>query len=654
MTDKIPLFVPELFRTENSNFKKYFNFLKDNYSLNFIDYTSIYNWSIDKPIDFWKSLWEFADFAHIGEIEEVCSFVNPFDVKPGAKWFTGIQMNFAENLLRFRNENIAIKFKCENGFYEGINYNQLYSRVANLSDYLFKNGVCKGDVVAGFITNIPDAIIAMLATTSIGAIWTSCSPDFGLNGVLDRFTQVKPKILFALESYYYNGKKFDLSDKIASIKNELGGQTKVILVNYPGENHVEANYSFNSSKILNIPISGNEIDFLQSEFSHPVYIMYSSGTTGKPKCIVHSAGGTLLQHYKELFLHTDLKENETIMYFTTTGWMMWNWLVSSLSIGASVFLYDGSPSFPDLSILWKYIDEYKINIFGTSPKFLSSCEQAGIVPRHFDLNKLKSILSTGSPLSENNFKWVYDNVKTNLLLSSIAGGTDIISCFMLGNPLLPVFSEEIQCRGLGMKVECLNENSEHKDEIIGELVCSAIFPSMPIYFWNDEKNELFNKAYFEHYPGKWRHGDFIKITQNGGVIVYGRSDSTLNPGGVRIGTSEIYRVIETLDFIIDSMAVGKKEDNDISVVLFVHLKKDVEFNSDLSNQIKSIIRKSLTPRHVPKYIIPVNEIPVTMNNKKVEITVTRIINNEPITNQSALLNQESINEYYNIDFDNWK
>ncbi len=537
-----------------------------------------------------------------------------------------------------------------------LTYNELYKAAASVAASLKEFGVKKGDRIAGFVNNIPESVIGMLGATSLGALWSSCSPDFGHKGVLDRFGQIQPKILFAIESYYYNGKLINCREKIEAIRKSIPSIEKVVLIKR--FNDFKGNISSDklSGKIENslyynelLSNTSDKIEFVQVPFDHPVYIMYSSGTTGIPKCIVHGGGGTLLQHFKELSLHTNLKREDIITYYTTCGWMMWNWLVSSLSVGAGVYLYDGSPVAPNINTLWKKIEEDRITIFGTSPKYLTMIQKSGIIPKtKFDLSSLKTILSTGSPLSVENFKWVYENVKSDLQLSSISGGTDIISCFMLGNPNLPVYEGEIQCRGLGMKVEAFNENGESVVEEKGELVCTKPFPSMPVYFWNDPEGTKYKSAYFDHYPGVWRHGDYIKITKSGGIVVYGRSDATLNPGGVRIGTAEIYRIVEAMDEVTDSLVIGQNWKNDVRIILFVVLKKDTVLNDKLIEKIKSEIRTNATPRHIPAKVIQVKDVPRTISGKKVELAVTRIIHKEDVENRDALANPESLDQYKKI------
>lgn len=612
-------------------------------------YNDLHSWSITDLEEFWKSIWVMSGLIHSKSYTSILE--NP--VMPGAKWFSGSELNFAENLLRFRDTNPAIISGRENFPTFRINYNELYKYVASVASYLVKAGLKKGDRVAAFTTNVPEAIIGMLATTSIGAIWSSCSPDFGFKGVIDRFGQIEPKILFAVESYYYNGKKIDCREKIEHIAETISSIEKVFFIDDYFDFTAPAAVLDKDAKFLRfaelLDRTDEHLNFEQLPFDHPVYIMYSSGTTGVPKCIVHGAGGTLLQHFKELELHTDLKRHDIITYFTTCGWMMWNWLVSSLMTGATIYLYDGSPVYPDAKTLWRNIEEEKITIFGTSPKFLSISEKAAIIPRdEFNLTSLRTILSTGSPLSEDNFNYVYKSVKLDVQLSSISGGTDIISCFMLGCPILPVYAGEIQCRGLGMKVGAYDEKGSSVIEQKGELVCTKPFPSMPVYFWNDTDNEKYKAAYFNYYPGVWRHGDYIKITENGGVVVFGRSDSTLNPGGVRIGTSEIYNIVEALPFITDSLVVGQNWNNDIRILLFVVLKEDKVLSSEMIERIKLEIKKGASPRHLPAVVIQVNDIPRTISGKKIEIAVTRILNGEVIDNKDAVANPASLDQFYNL------
>ncbi|MBX3044512.1 MAG: acetoacetate--CoA ligase [Candidatus Kapabacteria bacterium] len=644
---KFPLWTPNSANIENSNINKFRIYVNEKYKIDLQNYSELYDWSVIYIANFWQCCWDFFDIIHSKRFDTVLSLKDndksPDDIT-NYEWFKGAKLNFAENLLRFSDDEPAIIHYSENSESRRLTYKELYLQVAKLAKALRICGIKKGDRVAGYITNCPEAVIAMLATTSIGAVWTSTSPDFGTQGVLDRFSQVAPKVLIAVDGYYYGGKKFESLQVVKQIQNSINSIEKIVIVEQIGSNIPKDNLYISYKNFTNN--DAEDIYFEQTDFNHPVYIMYSSGTTGVPKCIVHGAGGTLIQHLKELILHTNLTDLDTIFYFTTCGWMMWNWLVSSLSTGATLFLFDGSPAYPDISRLWKAVEDERISIFGTSPKYLSSCQKAGIVPKdNFNLDSLKVLLSTGSPLSSENFRWVYDNVKSDLQLSSISGGTDIISCFMLGNPTLPVFSDEIQCRGLGMKVEAFDEDANPVLVRKGELVCTAPFPSMPVYFWDDDDNQKYYSAYFDVYQGIWRHGDYIKITEHGGVIVYGRSDATLNPGGVRIGTAEIYRIVEAMDEIQDSVVIGYPKENDVSVILFIVTKVNFKLDKDLENKIRSVIKSELTPRHVPEQIFSVNEIPHTLNGKKVEIAVLKTLLGEDVKNKASLMNPDSLKQF---------
>ena len=649
---KKPLWTPSKDRVKNSNMSKFIRYVSRHTSSKIKSYNELYNWSVNEPEEFWKTIWDVSGIICSRKFKRVLS---PGQM-PRAKWFEGAKINFAENLLRYRDNKTAIVSSREDHPNVKLTYSQLYRQVASCVKGLKKLGVKKGDRVAGFVPNYPESIIAMLATTSLGALWSSCSPDFGLKGVLDRFGQIQPKVLFAIEEYQYDGKIIDCREKIHQIIDNIPDIQNVVLI--------EKFFDFRKSKTkvnrLNkwnkylyfrelSNLSSKSLKFIQLPFDHPVYIMYSSGTTGVPKCIVHGTGGTLLQHYKEHALHTNLKRKDVITYFTTCGWMMWNWLVSALQIGATIFLYDGSPVYPNNNALWKKIEKEKITIFGTSPKFLTISQKRGIIPKKkFNLSSLKTILSTGSPLSSENFEWVYKNVKKDVQLSSISGGTDIISCFMLGNPILPVYSEEIQCRGLGMKVEAFDEEGNPKVGKKGELVCTKPFPSMPVFFWNDPDSKKYKTAYFERYPGVWHHGDFIRITERGGIVVYGRSDATLNPGGVRIGTAEIYRIVEAMDEIADSLVIGQNWKNDIKIILFVVTKNGLKLSLDLIDRIKINIRNSASPRHVPSKIIEIKDVPRTISGKKVELAVSRLINGESIDNKDALSNPDSLEQFLKL------
>lgn len=635
------LWSPNEGRIKSSQMDQFRNYVNDHYGLDLTNYPQLYDWSIDNIPEFWKAWWDFSAIIHSHSPQEI---VDDVAKMPGAEWFSGAQLNFAENLLRFRDDRIAICFKGEGQPLRKMTYAELYSEVARLADALRKAGVEKGDRVAGFMPNMPEAVIAMLAAASIGAVWSSSSPDFGIKGVLDRFTQIEPKILFSANGYFYNGKPFDSLEKLNSILKKLPSVKKVVVVPY-SEKDPDIS-SVRDGILYDDFASGQyaaELTFEQLPFDHPLYIMYSSGTTGLPKSIVHGAGGTLIQHLKELRLHTDLTRDDTIFYFTTTGWMMWNWLVSSLAVGATIVLYDGSPFHPDSGAMWRLAEQLRISIFGTSAKFIAASEAAAEKPlKQYDLKKMRAILSTGSPLIEENFEYVYRDIKKDLQLASISGGTDIISCFALGNPTLPVYRGELQCRGLGMKVDAYDAEGTSVRNEKGELVCTAAFPSMPVYFWNDEDGSKYHNAYFNRYPNIWHHGDYIEINDHGGVKIFGRSDATLNPGGVRIGTAEIYRVVENLPEIADSLVVGQDWEDDERVILFVKLNDNSDLTEDLRKSIKSSIRTNCSPRHVPSKILPIADIPYTINLKKVEIAVRKMIHGEEVKNKDALANPDSL------------
>ena len=609
-------------------------------------YDELYDWSVNDIENFWQAVWEFGKF----KFSQGYSSIMTNDEMINTKWFQGAKLNFAENLLRFQDNRTALIGIRENQGVVKLSYQQLIEKAAVVANYLRSIGVKKGDRVAAFVSNIPEAVIGMISSVSLGAVWTSCSPDFGAEAAIERFGQVQPKVLFAVDNYSYNGQVFDCSNKVKKMCESIKSIEKVIIIpqyNKFSDDLYESINFIDYNELSTFPSS--QMMFEQVNFDHPLYIMYSSGTTGKPKCIVHGTGGVLIQHFKELSLHTNITANDVVTYYTTTGWMMWNWLVSSLMLGASVVLIDGSPVYPTQSRLWDLIDEHKISIFGTSPKYLSICQSNNLIPKNRnELTSLKIILSTGSPLTVENFRWVYENVKKDVQLSSISGGTDIISCFMLGNPMLPIYEGEIQCRGLGMKVEVYDDNGQPVYHQKGELVCTKPFPSMPIYFLNDPEMKKYKSSYFEYYPGIWRHGDYVMLTENGGVIVYGRSDATLNPGGVRIGTAEIYNVVEKLDEVVDSLVVGQNWNNDVRIILFVVLKDTIQLTDQLKEKIKAEIKLKLSPRHVPAKIIQINEVPRTINMKKVEIAVSKLINGLLVDNINSIANPDSLKQFENL------
>ncbi|MBW1649086.1 MAG: acetoacetate--CoA ligase [Deltaproteobacteria bacterium] len=631
----------------NSNMKKFMGFANKKYGYNFVNYDGLYEWSVNNISEFWAAMWEFADIRFFQSFDKV---IDDETKMPFAKWFLGAKLNFAENLLRYKDDKTAIIFKGEDKPSIKISYSKLYDNTARLALSLKEAGVKKGNRVSGFIPNIPEAVIAMLASTSLGAVWSSCSPDFGIKGVLDRFGQIKPKILFTADGYFFKGKKIDSLKNIADIVKKLPSIEKVVIIPF-----IEA-----SPDIKDIPNavfyddfisdkSGQKIEFTQVDFNDPLYIMYSSGTTGLPKCMVQSAGGVLINQMKEHILHTDLKREDTIFYFTTCGWMMWNWLVCAFSVGASVVLFDGNPFHPAPDALWKMAEDEKISVFGTSAGYISALMDSEAKPAEkYNLSALRAVLSTGSPLSIEGFEYIYNNVKKDIQLASISGGSDLNGCFALGNPMLPVYAGELQCRGLGMKVSSFGYDEKPVINQEGELVCEAPFPSMPIAFWDDSDNKKYLAAYFDTYPGIWRHGDFIIINDRGGVVMHGRSDATLNPGGVRIGTAEIYRHLEQIEEINDSLVVGQNWENDIRVVLFVKLTDGYKLTDSLKDKIKTTIRTNASPRHVPKFIIEVPDIPYTLNMKKVELAVKKVIEGKPVLNKDSLKNPESLDYFATI------
>ncbi len=640
------LWQPSGARKKSTNLYRFMQHVNERFGKDFSTYEDLYQWSIQESPTFWATLWEYGEVICSRGYDEVVDEVAKI---PGARWFEGARLNFAENLLRYRDDHVALSFKGEGQPTVSMTYGELYNLVARLATSLRDLGIQPGDRVAGFMPNMAETVVAMLAAASVGAIWSSCSPDFGIKGVLDRFGQIGPRVLFTANGYSYNGKQFDSLERISEILKELPSIEKVIVVPYtdpsPDPGRVGNGVLFDEF----LAPAADDLQFEQVPANHPLYIMYSSGTTGVPKCIVHGVAGTLLQHIKELSLHTDAKREDTIFYFTTCGWMMWNWLVSSLALGARVLLYDGNPFYPDASAMWQMAQDERISIFGTSASYLAALEKAGVKPgESFDLTPLKAVLSTGSPLSVESFQFVYRDIKEDLCLSSISGGTDIISCFALGNPMGPVWAGELQVRGLGMKVEAYDEEANSVVSEQGELVCTLAAPSMPIYFWNDADNQKYHDAYFDTYPGIWRHGDWIEITERGGVVISGRSDATLKPSGVRIGTAEIYRQVEQIPEVMDSLVVGQDWENDVRIVLFAKLRQGVHLSDELVKRIKTTIRHNATPRHVPAKVIAVDDIPYTISGKKVELAVRQVIHGQEVKNKDALANAESLDLYVDL------
>ncbi|WP_207061483.1 acetoacetate--CoA ligase [Motiliproteus sp. SC1-56] len=640
-----PLWRPSPERIERANLSHFIRQLNRDENLELAGYHALYDWSVANSETFWSRLWDYGAIrGHKGS-----TVLADGDKMPGARWFPEARLNFAENLLRRRDDKPALIFRSEDERRVELSYHQLYARTARLASALRQAGIQKGDRVAGFMPNVADTVVAMLATTSLGAIWSSCSPDFGINGVVDRFGQIEPRILFTTDGYLYNGKRLNSLEKIAGISDRLDSVERIIVVPFfDAAPDLSALPQAQMLADFEDP-EAREIDFEPVPFDHPLYVMYSSGTTGVPKCIVHSVGGTLIQHIKEHRLHTDLGPEDVLFYYTTCGWMMWNWLVSGLAVEATLVLYDGSPFAPGPEVLWDIAEQERISVFGTSAKYIAALEKAGCKPgQSHDLSALRAVLSTGSPLAHESFDYVYRDIKQDLLLASISGGTDIVSCFALGCPILPVYRGELQCRGLGMAVEIYDDNGAPVREEKGELVCTRPFPSMPIYFWDDPDQSKYRSAYFDTFDNIWAHGDYGEITAHGGLIIHGRSDAVLNPGGVRIGTAEIYRQVEKIEEVLESIAVGQEWNNDVRVVLFVVLRKGLTLNDALIDRIRSTIRANTTPRHVPAKVIQVADIPRTISGKIVELAVRRVIHGETVKNKDALANPEALELFRNL------
>ena len=631
---------------ENSQAWKFMQEVNQKHNLKLKNFHELYEWSCQSSEHFWDF---FLDFSSI-IVDKGSSNI----LKNGAnllesEWFPDAKLNFAENLLSRRDDSDAVIFWGEDLYKTSLTFNELYAQVANLSIWLRGMGVKKGDRVAGFLPNMPEAIVSMLATSSLGAIWTSCSPDFGVQSVLDRFGQVEPKVFICVDAYLYNGKVFNCLEKNQSIILKLPSIERTILVRYVDDKpiNITLKNSTNFDDIVNTDESPDLI-FERFKFNDPLYILFSSGTTGVPKCIVHGVGGTLIQHKKEHNLHCDIKEGERVFYFSTCGWMMWNWLISGLASGATLMLYDGSPVLKNNeNILFDYADQEKFNIMGISAKFLDTCRKLELNPMNsHNLSSLRMMLSTGSVLNSDCFDYVYEKIKSSVCLSSISGGTDIVSCFVLGSNILPVYRGELQTRGLGMSVEVWDELGSPVNGRKGELVCTETFPSKPVMFWDDKAMKKYSNSYFKRYPNIWHHGDYVKLLDNGGMVFYGRSDTTLNRGGVRIGTAEIYRQVEVLEEVFESIVVEQNWDDDSRIILFVRLKEAIQLTDDLKEKIAKQITENTSPRHVPDLIIQVSDIPRTKSGKIVEIAVQKAIHGLPIENKSALENPQVLDEYH--------
>ena len=634
------LWAPSSRKKEESlleDFSKFINF-KSNYN-----FKTLWKWTVDHPEEFWSKFWDYSKI--IGDKgKEIIKFDKTFNK---TQFFPDSKLNYAENILKKKTSEVAVSFLSEKGFEEEITWKHLYNSVCKFSGYLKSLGLKKGDRVAAYVPNKIETIISFLACAKNGVIWSSCSPDFGTQGVVDRFKQIQPTILITSDHYFYNGKKIKILEKVKDILKEIPSIKKTLVFNYNQKETSNHEDYVNFNKVLD----QGKVDetFERFEFNHPIYILYSSGTTGKPKCITHGAGNVLIEHNKEFMLHCDIKNNERLFYYTTTGWMMWNWLVGGLATGSSIFLFDGAPVYPKIDILLEYCQNKKINLFGVSAKYIDHLKNEKYDSKNLDLSSLKIITSTGSPLAEESFKYVYENIKQDVQLASIAGGTDLVGCLVLGNLYSNVYMGEIQGQSLGIDVDVFtDEGKSTKDGEKGELVVKKPFPSMPVKFWGDEDGQKFHKAYFDRFKNIWHHGDFIERTKNNGFIMRGRSDATLNPGGVRIGTAEIYQQVEDIDFITEGLVIGQNYNDDVRIILFVTTKGSVELNEDKIKLIKSKIRKNCSPKHVPALIIKVPDIPRTKSGKIVELAVKKIVNGEDINNKEAIANPEILDYFKHI------
>lgn len=642
-----PLWQPSSNHVATTNLSKFISYLANSGKGEFKTYHKLYDWSVDDTESFWSALW---DFAEITGSKGSNVLMNGDDIEK-AVWFPEAKLNFAENLLRERSDETAIFFRAEDQLEYQLTWNELYSQVASVANWLKAQGIKPNDRVAAYMPNIPETVVAMLATTSLGAIWTATSPDFGESSTVERFSQTEPKLLFTVNGYIYNGKRIDMRKKTQRIANRLSSIQHLVEIELLElSRNTDIQYPSTTNWNAVIQTKANDIDFVRGSFNTPLCILYSSGTTGKPKCITHKAGGLLLQHMKEHLLHCDIRPRDRVFYFTTCGWMMWNWLVSALSCKASLVLYDGSPFAPNVNVLWDYADDIGVTLFGTSAKYIDSLKKQGIEPRRtHKLGSIRTLCSTGSVLAPESFDYVYRSIKQDLCLSSISGGTDIASCFALGNPILPVYRGECQSRGLGMAVAVYDDNGKPVSDRKGELVCTKTFPSQPVYFWGDESGEKYHSAYFSRYKNCWHQGDYVSINKKtGGMQFYGRSDSILNPGGVRIGTAEIYRHVENINEILESVVVGQDWDNDIRIVLFVVLNNGLALDDELIKKIKTQIRSHCSPRHVPAKIISVKAIPRTRSGKIAELAVRDTVHGKQVKQLDALENPAALSYYKDL------
>ena len=627
---------------KSSNLSRFIELVNQRYSQSIkTEYQDIWNWSVNNIESFWSLIWDFTEIKGI----KGTKISENLGLMPGAKFFPEAKLNYAENLLRTPDDTIAIEEFREDGFSNKLTRKELKSKALKMAGWMKRQGVKKGDRVCAYMPNCSETIITMLATSALGAIFSSCSSDFGIEGVIDRFEQIEPKILVSANGYLYNGKVIDRSEEIKTISKRLPSLEHILVVEYISSNKDIYNFP-NFDTVFQ---SDTLESYVLCEFNDPLYIVFSSGTTGKPKCITHSIGGVLIQHAKEHLLHINLSEKQKIFYFTTCGWMMWNWLVGSLFCRSSIVLYEGSPFYPNPEHLWEIAEKSEVCVFGTSAKYIDALSKSKVIPKkRFQLRNLRTTCSTGSPLSPDSYDYILNNIKSDIQIASISGGTDLLSCFVLSNPLSPVVKGEIQCKALGMDVDIFNENGESIVNEEGELVCKNSFPSMPIKFWNDPDDEKYKDAYFEKFTGIWRHGDWAKITERGTIVIYGRSDATLNPGGVRIGTAEIYNTVEKLNEVVESIVIAQNWDNDVRIVLFLKLADDLELTESLKEKVIDQIRTNLTPRHIPAKVVSVPDIPRTRSGKITELAVRDIVHGKEIKNKEALANPKALLHFANI------